>query len=334
MSIPSLLMVPVLGKAGRLYSQIPDTGAGDLDFTRVGDTATRVNEAGVVENVPANVPRIDYTSGGCGKLLLEPQRTNILSNREVMATESITVLAGSHALSFYGTGSVTLSGAATGTLNGTGANERVILLFTASAGTLTVTVSGSCTKGQIEAGSYATSYIYSLTGATVTRGADVCSKTGISSLIGQAEGTIYVEEQYDASVANNGGVDDTLVALTDGSTNNLILVLHYGVATGGFSNAVRFFIRTSNVNQVLIDSAALASGVYKIALAYSNNDVVAYINGVLIGTDTSATIPATSVVTLVDPIVTNAATKTVNTKSVALYTTRLTNAELAALTTL
>jgi hypothetical protein len=25
-----------------------------------------------------NVPRIDYTGGGCGKLLLEPQRTNLL----------------------------------------------------------------------------------------------------------------------------------------------------------------------------------------------------------------------------------------------------------------
>jgi hypothetical protein len=40
--------------------------------------------------------------------------------------------------------------------------------------------------------SYATSYIPTL-GATVTRGADACSKTGISSLIGQTEGTLFVE---------------------------------------------------------------------------------------------------------------------------------------------
>ena len=112
------------------------------------------------------------------------------------------------------------------------------------------------------------------------------------------------------------------------------MVLHYGASTSGYSNSVRFFIRTSNVNQVLIDSSSLTSGVYKIALAYKNNDVVAYINGVQIGTDTSATIPTTSVVTLIDPITANAATKTVNTKSVALWKTRLTNAQLATLTTI
>jgi hypothetical protein len=45
---------------------------------------------------------------------------------------------------------------------------------------------------QIEAGAYATSYIPTL-GAAVTRGADACIKTGISSLIGQTEGTMFVE---------------------------------------------------------------------------------------------------------------------------------------------
>jgi hypothetical protein len=45
---------------------------------------------------------------------------------------------------------------------------------------------------QLEAGAYATSYIPTL-GAAVTRGADACSKTGISSLIGQTEGTIFLE---------------------------------------------------------------------------------------------------------------------------------------------
>jgi hypothetical protein len=45
---------------------------------------------------------------------------------------------------------------------------------------------------QVEDGSYATSYIPTL-GAAVTRLADSCSKTGISSLIGQTEGTLFVE---------------------------------------------------------------------------------------------------------------------------------------------
>jgi hypothetical protein len=45
---------------------------------------------------------------------------------------------------------------------------------------------------QLEEGSYATSYIPTY-GTSVTRNADACSKTGISSLIGQTEGTLFLE---------------------------------------------------------------------------------------------------------------------------------------------
>ncbi|MFV3388434.1 hypothetical protein ACNFCJ_24020, partial [Pseudomonas sp. NY15364] len=75
-------------------------------------------------------------------LLIEESRTNLLLNSATLATQSVTVTAVAHTLSFYGTGSVTLSGAATGTLTGTGAGNRVSLTFTPTAGTLTLTVSG------------------------------------------------------------------------------------------------------------------------------------------------------------------------------------------------
>jgi hypothetical protein len=52
-----------------------------IDFTRAS-TATRVNESGLIESVATGVPRIDYTGGGCGKLLLEPQRTNVRTYSE------------------------------------------------------------------------------------------------------------------------------------------------------------------------------------------------------------------------------------------------------------
>jgi hypothetical protein len=185
---------------------------------------------------------------------------------------------------------------------------------------------------QTELGSYATSYIPTVA-SSVTRNADVISKTGISSLIGQTEGTIFVEEIYDANVANNGGVDDTLVSLSDGTTNNLISIFHYGNG-GGVDRKVLFFIRLSNVNQAAFYSSSLPSGTYKIAMAYKNNDVAFYINGVQLGTDTSATIPATSALTLVDPVTVLAATKTVNFKNIALFKTRLSNTELATLTTI
>lgn len=70
----SLIMYPSGVKSGKIYSQKPTDGTGDLTFTRAS-TATRVNPSGLIESVASGVPRIDYLNG-CGQLLLEPQRTN------------------------------------------------------------------------------------------------------------------------------------------------------------------------------------------------------------------------------------------------------------------
>lgn len=50
---PSLLLIPDRYKAAKLYSQIPDSGAGDLTFAR-NSSATRVNSAGLIEKVRTN----------------------------------------------------------------------------------------------------------------------------------------------------------------------------------------------------------------------------------------------------------------------------------------
>ena len=383
-----------------------------------GDIATAyipTTTAAVSVGPVANVPRLDYLGSTCGKLLLEPQRTNTFQFSEQLDNAywdyyNTTVIANN---STAPDGNLSADKLLDTTSNSTHfiyksftlASDTTFSWFVKSAeyskcsienysdggkvvfdinNNLVVSSSGNFTNAKIETyaygfkrisathtstvsnksiglglinnsnqdtfigtgtsgifvwgsqrelGSYATSYIPTLA-ASATRGADACSKTGISSLIGQTQGTIFVEEYYDASIANNGGLDDVLVALTDGTTNNLFLILHYGVAAAGYSNVVRFFIRNSNTTQAQFDSAALPTGTYKIALAYKNNDVVGYINGVQVGSDTSATIPATSVVTLVDPVTLNAATKTVRNSQTLLFKTRLTNAELAELTTL
>lgn len=84
-------------------------------------------------------------------------RKNILLATETLAMQSVTTLAATYTLSFTGTGSVTLSGTAAGTLTGTG-TDRVSLTFTPTAGTLTLAVSGSVTKAQIELGAVAGQY--------------------------------------------------------------------------------------------------------------------------------------------------------------------------------
>ena len=424
----SLVVTPNGYKASKLYSIIPSNGTGDMTFARTGDTATRVNSSGLIETVLANKPRLDYFDGTCPKLLLEPQRTNlILQSQDIssaswskstnpptivtnvsVAPDGTTTADSIQSIDTTGFKSVkqTNSVSANSTftysffvkketsrtnyggigisLSG-GTTKYVFVVFDETNGTqinlsnstltptlkteifgnyyrfsITTTDNGSNTTitseiyatlsingtsyavgvgsartiwgMQLEVGAYATSYIPTTT-ASVTRNADSCVKTGISSLIGQTEGTIFAEEYYDASINNSGGYDDTIVSTTDGTTNNVIAIFHYGLG-GGSSNKILFFIRVSNVTQTAIFSNVLPTGTYKMALAYKANDVVAYLNGVQVGIDNIATIPTTSVVQLVDPISTNLATKTVKTSKIALWKTRLTNQELATLTTL
>jgi hypothetical protein len=58
--------------AGSIYFQNAQLETGDIATPYIPTTTTAVSVGPV-----ANLPRIDYTGGGCGKLLLEPQRTNL-----------------------------------------------------------------------------------------------------------------------------------------------------------------------------------------------------------------------------------------------------------------
>ena len=81
MPTPSLLIVPARFKSGKLYSQIPTSGAGDFTVTRA-TTATRVNASGLIESVASGIPRLDYFASdgtvGCPALLVEPSAQNLV----------------------------------------------------------------------------------------------------------------------------------------------------------------------------------------------------------------------------------------------------------------
>jgi hypothetical protein len=87
MPTPSLLIVPARFKTGKLYSQIPTSGAGDFTVTR-NTEARRFDSAGLVASVASGIPRLDYyTSGGvtgCPALLVEPAATNLAPNANLM----------------------------------------------------------------------------------------------------------------------------------------------------------------------------------------------------------------------------------------------------------
>ena len=132
-----------------------------------GDTINFDNIS-IKEVIEYGIARLDYTDGGCPSLLLEPQSTNLVTDSELNNTEDITTTSTPYTVSFYGTGSMNISGTHTATLIGTGVNERVSLTFTPSSGTLTLTDSGDVDKKQVENLSSATSYIPT-SGGTATR---------------------------------------------------------------------------------------------------------------------------------------------------------------------
>lgn len=213
--------------------------------------------------------------------------------------------------------------------NSTGIAPLYLSLITASNSptfeTNTLSTSLYLWGAQVEVGAYATSYIKT-TSATVTRLADSCSKTGISSLIGQTEGTVLVE----FSTNNLETYTRRLFSLSDGTNSNQInlqiqantTTLTFAVINGGAAQAV---INTSSNFYTL-------GSLIKIAVAYKENDFAFYANGNQIGVDTLGSVPTCSEFKFSDPL--NSSNFIGGINQAALFTTRLSNAELAELTTL
>ena len=271
----SLVITPNGVKTSKLYAIKPDNGSGDLTVTRA-TTATRINASGIREVVPVNTARIDYSTGK-GMILVEPQRTNLVFPSAIATTQTRAVTAKAYILSFYGTGSVVLSGAYTGTLNGLSNNNRVTLTFTPTAGNLTLTVNGSVTDWQLEAGSNATSLIPTTTGA-VTRNADFIRKNNIPELIGQTEGSILV----DIDLKTNDAA--SIITIDIGSASNFITIYKNS------SNRLQFQIRRDSTSTItLFQSNALSFSRHKILFNYKNGDYSFFIDGVKIGNSSNST---------------------------------------------
>jgi len=180
--------------------------------------------------------------------------------------------------------------------------------------------------GQIELGAYPTSYIPTL-GSAQTRNLDNISKTGVNALIGQTEGTIFAEVRISRLI---GTVSRYIFHISDGTANNRI----YIAFSGASSNIIRARIfNAGNLETTIETSTITTTGRYKLALAYKNNDVVFYVNGVQIGTDVTASIPACSRVDLGQNYIA-ASQFSDSIINPNIFKTRLTNTELQNLTTL
>jgi hypothetical protein len=348
----------------------------------------------------ANVPRLDYLGSSCPRLLLEPQRTNLIQYSEqfnnawwagsgsviantatspdgtlsadtnnptgvypaaagvgdatIVNTASIFAKANPSGastmvltLNKYGTGdsivctfnlttgtagAVTLGGSA---VSGTAKIEnygngwyRCILtgIASASAGALSFSPANNCFiwGAQVEAGAYATSYIPTL-GAAVTRGADAAVKTGISALIGQTEGTLFMEFN---SFAASYPLSVLCSVTKSDASKRAYAEINGSMITMGFVG--------SAANSA---TSTIVSGTNKVAIAYKNGDIAFYHNGVLKGTgaanvDWAGAVDIFNASGLYFFSPTYAYNEKEELKQALVFKTRLTNAQLAELTTL
>jgi hypothetical protein len=176
---------------------------------------------------------------------------------------------------------------------------------------------------QLEVGSVATSYIPT-TAAAVTRNADVVTLSGaVSGCIGQTEGTIYAEFEYRTDTSTR-----RILAISDGSQLNRVFLYFAGGSVIASIQAGTMTVGTPVV------------GFNKVAFGYIQNGVsgtlTASLNGAAVVSGTTAAYPASLNTINVGKIEDTATTSQINARirSAALYTSRLTTAELIALSTL
>jgi len=211
----------------------------------------------------------------------------------------------------------------TSTDDGSNTSLRVDIYATLSLNGTTVSFGASSARTiwgmQLEINSsYATSYIPTQ-GSAVTRIADACNNGGNDQVINSAEGTMFL----DCDFINNSAVQ-VLCSIHDNSASKRLEIF-------STSNVINGFIGAGS--NITVGSSALTNGRHKIALAYKSGDSSFYIDGVLIGSSSSSfTISALTELSFgYFGGILNSECKT---NDVQVYNTRLTNAELQALTTI
>ena len=124
---------------------------------------------------------------------------------------------------------------------------------------------------QLEAGSYATSYIpnHGESGG-VTRAADSCSVTGASDVIGQTEGTLFLEMKG----FENGGLSRRFT-ISDGSLNNRV-----ALELDEIASRIRAYIVGGGANDGNLDIDGIdQTQNHKIGIVYNGSSIRMSIDG-------------------------------------------------------
>ena len=167
---------------------------------------------------------------------------------------------------------------------------------------------------------YSTSYIPTQ-GSIGTRVAESCNQTPPSGIIGQTEGTIYIQ----LGEINSESIDDIYVELNNGSGS----VQRIGIYVDGNSFLRNLISGGGDSSNIQTNYTPQSND--KIAITYKTNEAKIFVNGIQRGvTDTTVGVPATTRFSLQSN--TSIRTESNSLRDVKLYNTALTDQELINLT--
>lgn len=179
---------------------------------------------------------------------------------------------------------------------------------------------------QLEQNSFSTSIIPT-SGSTVTRLADVCNNSGSAQDFNSEEGVLYAE------IAALREVNDNVQFLSLGSgsyTSNSVFLQFRSAA-----NQLAVWSYANNINQIAeIFTVTNIKEFNKIAISYKLNDFKVYVNGSIVYTNTTYSPPTDNSLNVLEFSRDGSSSLYGKTKNLKVFTTALTDEELAALTTI
>jgi hypothetical protein len=181
---------------------------------------------------------------------------------------------------------------------------------------------------QAEIGPVATSPITTTSGA-VSRAADVISASGalVSGLIGQTEGTIYIE----GVITNYADAAASFITISNNTINNRLEIRKGSPGSISFERESATQSASTSIN-----ATGQVNGIFKMAVAYKSGDTAFFINGVQVATTNAATFTMNTLTHIYLGSNASGTARRLNDRirAAAIYTTRLSNDQLQSLTRL
>ncbi len=304
-----------------------ETSATDFTFER-SSVGTRTNEAGLIEEIATDLPRINYDNG-IGHLLLEPQSTNLCTESNNVDNWTLVNVTETANYDYSPSGDINSNRLQFGTSGYAYMNDAQV---SSTEYTLSVYAkrndTGTQSVGFFKDGSFVVDsewaltsewqrFTYTYTSANTSFAGIASTKADISFYGFQREALGYATTLINTSgtavtrtidSCNDAGstftIDSTegvlyaeIAAIDDDGTDRYITLSDGGYANAvsliytATSNQIQGFLRLSGILQAQISyTLSDATDFAKVCFKYAANDFALWINGVEVGTDTSGSV--------------------------------------------